>query len=58
MARYWLQNMPLPHPPQKPLEPIYKERKPVKNPTPSKDRIRDDLRNSGGRNDEERKSKR
>ena len=48
---------PLPHPPQKPLEPVYKIRKPV-TPPPNNDRIRDDIRNSGGRNDGGRKSRR
>jgi len=35
-------------PPHNPIQPIKKIRKSV--PLPSKDRIRDDLRNSGGRN--------
>ena len=48
---------PLPRPPKEPLQPIYKERKPL-TPPPSKDRVRDDIRNSGGRNDGGRNSKR
>ena len=48
---------PVTPPPHKPVEPVYKERKPV-TPPPSKDRIRDDIRNSGGRNDGGRKSRR
>ena len=48
---------PLPHPPKKPVEPVYKIRKPV-TPPPSKDRIGDDIRNSGGRNEGGRKSRR
>ena len=51
---------PLPHPPTNPVEPVYKIRKPVKpvTPPPNNDRIRDDIRNSGGRNDDGRKSRR
>jgi hypothetical protein len=48
---------PLPYQPQEPVQPIYKERKPV-TPPPSKDKVRDDSRNSGGRNDGGRKSRR
>ena len=48
---------PLPFPPQEPVQPIYKERKPV-TPPPSKDRVRDDIRNSGGRNESGRNSRR
>jgi hypothetical protein len=48
------------YPPTDPVEPIYKTRKKVKivTPPPNKDRIRDDIRNSGGRNDGGRKSRR
>jgi hypothetical protein len=49
--------VPLPCPPQEPVQPIYKERKP-ETPPPSKDRVRDDIRNSGGRNDGGRNSRR
>jgi len=48
---------PLPNPPQEPVQPIYKERKPVTTPT-GKDRVRDDIRNSGGRNESGRNSRR
>jgi len=48
---------PLPNPPQEPVQPIYKERKPV-TPPRSKDRVRDDIRNSGGRNESGRNSRR
>lgn len=48
---------PLPPPPTKPDEPVYKIRKPV-TPPPSKDRVRDDIRNSGGRNESGRNSRR
>lgn len=48
--------LPVPQPTY-PVEPVYKERKPIK-PPPGKDRIRDDIRNSGGRNDDGRKSRR
>ena len=50
---------PPPRPPIKPDQPIYKERKPVAPPPPpSKDRVRDDIRNSGGRNESGRNSRR
>jgi hypothetical protein len=48
---------PVTHPIKKPVEPEYKLRKPV-TPPPNNDRIRDDIRNSGGRNDGGRKSTR
>jgi hypothetical protein len=48
---------PIPPVPQEPVRPIYKERKPVTSP-PKKDRVRDDIRNSGGRNDNGRNSRR
>ena len=44
-------------PPRPPDQPIYKERKPV-TPPRSKDRVRDDIRNSGGRNESGRNSRR
>jgi len=44
---------PIPNPPQ---QPVYKTRKPV-TPPPSKDRIRDDIRNSGGRIEGDRRSR-
>jgi len=49
--------VPAPHPPKRPVQPVYKIRKPV-TPPPNNDRIRDDIRNSGGRNDGGRKSRR
>jgi hypothetical protein len=51
---------PPPHPPIKPIKPEYKIRKPDKTvtPPPKNERIRDDIRNSGGRNDGGRKSRR
>ncbi len=49
--------VPAPHPPKRPVQPVYKIRKPV-IPPPNEDRIRDDIRNSGGRNDGGRKSRR
>ncbi len=55
------QPIPLPapphYPPKKPLQPVYKIRKPVP-PPPNNDRIRDDIRNSGGRNDGGKRSRR
>jgi len=45
---------PLPNPPQ---QPVYKTRKPV-TPPPSNVRKRDDIRNSGGRNEGGRRSRR
>jgi len=52
-----LEPPPYPHQQQKPVEPVYKVRKPV-TPPPNNDRITDDIRNSGGRNDGGRKSRR
>ncbi len=49
--------VPAPHPPKRPVQPVYKIRKPV-TPPPNENRIRDDIRNSGGRNDGGRKSRR
>lgn len=47
----------IPEPPKGPERPMYKERKPV-TPPRSKDRVRDDIRNSGGRNESGRNSRR
>jgi hypothetical protein len=48
---------PTPPPPKRPEQPIYKDRKP-ETPPKSKDRVRDDIRNSGGRNESGRTSRR
>lgn len=44
-------------PPTNPVEPVYKIRKPV-TPLSNNDRIRDDIRNSGGRDESGRNSRR
>ena len=48
---------PLPHQPKESVRPIYKIRKP-ETPPPNNDRISDDIRNSGGRNEGGRRSRR
>lgn len=52
-----LVQAPLPHPLKEPVQPIYKIRKP-ETPPPNNDRISDDIRNSGGRNEGGRRSRR
>jgi len=52
-----LVQAPLPHQPKEPVRPIYKIRKP-ETPPPNNDRISDDIRNSGGRNEGGRRSRR
>jgi hypothetical protein len=44
-------------PPYYPVQPIKKIKKP-ETPPPNKDRIRDDIRNSGGRNDSGKRARR
>ena len=45
------------HPPQRPVEGEYKMRKP-ESPPPNNDRVRNDIRNSGGRNNDGRNRRR
>jgi hypothetical protein len=47
----------LPHQPKEPVRPIYKIRKP-ETPPPNNDRNSDHIRNSGGRNEGGRRSRR
>jgi hypothetical protein len=47
---------PVPDPPNEPEQPVYKTRKPV--PPQNNYRKRDDIRNSGGRNEGENRSRR